>query len=122
MDLQTNIQKNDVMVVQIKGKRLDAEAAVAFKQDMMAWIASFAQMKGNRPESGPRIVLNLESVTFIDSSGIGALVSILKGIGRGGDMVLCCVQETLMSSFRLTRMDRVFRFFPSETEAMNHFK
>lgn len=124
MQLNTRIEKNNVLVAQIQEKRLDAQTAIAFKQEMLTWIASYAQMKGTQNDlsgNGPRIVINLEAVSFIDSSGIGALVSILKNIGRNGEMALCGVEQTLMASFRLTRMDRVFRFFPSETEALNHF-
>jgi anti-sigma B factor antagonist len=56
-------------------------------------------------------------VDFIDSSGLGAIVSALKTIGRNGDLVLCGIKETVMSLFRLTRMDRVFRIFTDQGEA-----
>jgi anti-sigma B factor antagonist len=57
-------------------------------------------------------------VRFIDSSGLGAIVSMLKLIGREGDLVLCGVTDPVMSLFKLTRMDRVFQMFPSEHDAL----
>jgi anti-sigma B factor antagonist len=75
---------------------------------MSEWIGA-----GNR-----RIVLNLSEVDFIDSSGLGAIVSSLKKIGNDGDLVICSVRETVMSLFRLTRMNRVFDILSSEEEAI----
>jgi len=89
-------------------KRIDAATATEFKQQMSDWIGA-----GNR-----RIVLNLMEVDFIDSSGLGAIVSSLKKIGGEGDLVICVVKETVMSLFRLTRMNRVFDIFSSEDEAV----
>jgi anti-sigma B factor antagonist len=43
--------------------------------------------------------------------------SALKTVGRNGDLVLCGIKETVMSLFRLTRMDRVFRIFTDQGEA-----
>lgn len=117
MEIETHINK-DVLIVQVNGKRLDAQTAVGFKQELLNWIASFEQTKANEGKV-PKIVLNFETVEFIDSSGIGALVSVLKHVGRRGDLVLCQVNETLMGAFRLTRMDRVFRIYSTEEEARN---
>jgi len=89
-------------------KRIDAATATEFKEKMSNWIGA-----GNK-----RIVLNLTEVDFIDSSGLGAIVSSLKKIGTEGDLVICAVKETVMSLFRLTRMNRVFDIFPSEDEAV----
>ena len=96
------------LVVKPLEKRIDAAAATEFKQKMSDWIES-----GNR-----RIVLNLAEVDFIDSSGLGAIISSLKKIGNDGNLVICTVKETVMSLFRLTRMNRVFDIFPSEDEAL----
>jgi len=98
----------DVLIVRPLEKRIDAATATEFKQKMSDWIDA-----GNR-----KIVLNLAEVDFIDSSGLGAIVSSLKKIGGDGDLVICAVRETVMSLFRLTRMNRVFDILPSEDEAV----
>lgn len=97
----------ECLIVRPLERRIDASTASDFKEKMSEWISA-----GNR-----RIVLNLAEVDFIDSSGLGAIVSSLKKIGADGDLVICCVKETVMSLFRLTRMNRVFDIFPSEEEA-----
>ena len=110
--MQLNEKKlSGVFIVEPLEKRIDAATATDFKQKMNEWIDS-----GNR-----RIVLNLSKVDFMDSSGLGAVISALKKIGNDGNIVICGVKETVMSLFRLTRMDRVFDIFSSEEEALKAF-
>jgi len=97
-----------VLVVKLVVARLDASAAVAFRERLTQRVA----------EGSSRIVINLEAVTFIDSSGLGAMVSVLKALGRDGKMRLCGVQSSVATLFKLTRMDTVFGVAPSEEEAI----
>lgn len=99
----------DVLILRPLEKRIDASTAAEFKQKMGEWIDS-----GNR-----RIVLNLSEVDFIDSSGLGAIISGFKRIGNDGRLVICVVKESVMSLFRLTRMNRVFDIYASENEALD---
>jgi anti-sigma B factor antagonist len=64
-------------------------------------------------------VLDLSKVEFIDSSGLGAIVSSLKRMGGRGELVVCGLREPTMTLFRLTRMDRVFQVFDSEQQAVS---
>ena len=107
MQIETK-NTGSVLVVKPTEKRLDARAAVDFKEKMVSYISD-----GHR-----QIALDLAEVDFIDSSGLGAIVSSLKKIGTQGEMVICGVGETVMALFKLTRMDRVFRIHPSEEEAI----
>jgi anti-anti-sigma factor len=55
-----------------------------------------------------KIVLDFSRTTFIDSSGIGALVSNLKfAKQRGSDLVLCSLKPQVMAVFALTSLDQV---------------
>ena len=99
----------EALVVAPLEERLDARVATDFKERMAELIAS-----GNM-----KIVLDLSRVEFIDSSGLGAIVSSLKRMGGRGDLVVCGLQETTMTLFRLTRMDRVFQVFDSEQQAVS---
>ena len=98
----------DILVVLPREKRIDASVSTGFKGKMVDWIN-----QGNR-----RIILDLSHVDFIDSSGLGAIISSLKTIGSDGDLVICGVRETVMGLFRLTRMNRVFQIFTDESEAI----
>jgi anti-sigma B factor antagonist len=98
----------DILVVVPEEKRIDASSAPDFKGRMVDWINS----------GHTRLVLDLSHVEFVDSSGLGAIVSTLKTIGNRGDLVICGVQKAVMNLFQLTRMNRVFQILPSREEAL----
>jgi anti-anti-sigma factor len=66
--------------------------------------------------SGPDIVLlDLKEVTFMDSSGLGALVSALKTVrSSGGKLSVCSINDQVKMLFELTSMDRVFEIYPNQ--------
>jgi anti-sigma B factor antagonist len=103
-----NKKISGVLVVKVLDQRMDAKVAIDFKEKMAGFIHA-----GNS-----LIVLNLSEVSLIDSSGLGAIVSSLKTLGRKGDIVICGTRETVMNMFKLTRMDKVFRIFANEEEAI----
>jgi anti-sigma B factor antagonist len=64
------------------------------------------------------IVVDLGQVTFIDSSGLGALISALKATRQaGGDLRIADVPEQVMTVLRLTNLDRVLRVHPTVVDA-----
>jgi anti-sigma B factor antagonist len=97
------------MVVTVTEKRLDAKIAVSFKDEMATLI--------NAGET--TVILDLAGVGFVDSSGLGAIVTSLKLIGRKGDLLVSGVKDDVMTMFTLTRMDRVFQMFPTTEDALN---
>ena len=96
------------LVVKPFDRRIDALVAAQFKGFFVTCINA-----GNTT-----IILDLSNVEFIDSSGLGAIVSSLKTIGPAGDLVICGARDSVMSLFRLTRMNRVFQIFSTEDEAL----
>jgi len=68
--------------------------------------------------NGANIVLiDLQSVTFMDSSGLSSLVSALKAVRTaGGKLYLCSINDQVKMVFQLTRMDRVFETFANQEE------
>lgn len=107
MQLETNMVSG-VMVISLGEKRLDSRMAVGFKDKVSDLIEN-----GNR-----LIVLNLSAVDFIDSSGIGCLVTCLKLLGSKGKIVIWGLKPAVESMFKLTRMDRVFTLCATEDEAL----
>jgi anti-anti-sigma factor len=81
----------------------------------------FRQEISNLVESGVDIVLiDFQDVTFMDSSGLGALVLALKTVrAAGGKLFICSVNEQIKMLFELTSMDRVFEIFPSREDFEN---
>jgi anti-sigma B factor antagonist len=98
----------NVLVAKVLESRITADVASRFKQDLIEFVT-----KGNRV-----IVLDLREITFIDSSGLGALIGSLKVIGDDGELVLCGARDTVANMFKLTRMNKVFRMFPNTEEAI----
>ncbi|MBW1972529.1 MAG: STAS domain-containing protein [Deltaproteobacteria bacterium] len=107
----TTYEKDSIFVVKPKEKRIDSNSAPGFKKEMIKFIE----------EGKKNIVLNLSDVDFIDSSGLGVIVSILKRVRKEGDIKLCCAKESVKSVFELTKLDKVFEFFYSEEEAVDSF-
>jgi anti-anti-sigma factor len=69
-------------------------------------------------EMGADIVLvDFQDVTFMNSSGLGALVSILKVVrSAGAELFICSLSEQVKMIFQLTKMDRVFKIFANQDE------
>ncbi len=64
------------------------------------------------------LVVDLEGVAFIDSSGLGVLVSGLRRVKEhGGSMRLVCTRENILKIFRITGLDKVFPVFTTAAEA-----
>lgn len=106
MDLQVKKQ-GEVIFLKPLSSNLDATVTTAFKTRVYDLIN-----QGNN-----YFVLNLSEVSFIDSSGLGAMVSILKTLNiNNGDIVLCGVLQPVLNLFKLTRMDQVFQICNNENE------
>ncbi|MBX3026120.1 STAS domain-containing protein [bacterium] len=97
-----------VLVARTSESRVDARIAGEFKQQLLAAVDSGHGL----------IALDLSSVDFIDSSGLGAIVSALKHLGDRGDLVIVGAKPAVHNLFRLTRMDKVFRMYGGEADAI----
>lgn len=92
-------QRGDVRVLSVKGTRIDAAGAVAFKEAVHAALADAGE---------GRVVMDLAAVEFVDSSGLGALVATAKALGAGRKLELSGSGPVVMKVLTLTRMDRIF--------------
>src|SRR5688572_6030360 len=107
--------ENGATVVRPNGDRLDIEVAGDFRAMLLSLIE-----QGNR-----HLVVDLNDVTFIDSSGLGALVSALKTLKRTngpGDVRLARVQPPVVSLLEIIRLNRVFTSYPSVEQAIQSFQ
>ncbi|MFN8674473.1 MAG: STAS domain-containing protein [Candidatus Sericytochromatia bacterium] len=102
---------NDIFIVKLDEKRLDAKEAVSFRDT----ITNFVN------EKKYNVVIDFTNITFIDSSGLGALVSALKLIGRNGKLVLNNINDTVFQTFTRTKMDKVFSITKNTEEALKSF-
>jgi len=73
-------------------------------------------------EGKKKILLNLADITFIDSSGVGALVSAFTSArSQGGDLKLTNLTEKFQETLMVTRLLTVFDVYDNEAEAISHF-
>jgi anti-sigma B factor antagonist len=101
-------KEGTVLVVTLHNNRLDASEAEDFKTTMAQYLS----------QGKPSLVLNMSAVDFVDSSGLGALVAVFKALGEEGQLAVCGVQESVLRMLKLTRMNKVFRIFSEEKEAI----
>lgn len=97
MDLATETH-DDLLIVRAMEDRIDAAGAIQFKE----------QMRSICQNSHSRVMLDLSRVAFLDSSGLGAVVAVMKLLGPGRRLELAALTPTVAKVFRLTRMDTVF--------------
>jgi anti-sigma B factor antagonist len=92
------ITHDNLRIVTVPEARIDAAAAIRFKEAMRTATAD-----------GPdHVVLDLSQVRFVDSSGLGAIVAAMKAMGAGRRLDLAGLTPDVAKVFRLTRMDTVF--------------
>jgi anti-sigma B factor antagonist len=65
------------------------------------------------------LVVDLEKVTFMDSTGLGVLVGRLKLVrGQNGALRIVSAQERILKVFKITGLDKVFHIYPTVDEAL----
>ncbi len=99
--------RDGVAVFRVVGDSLDAACSKPFKQEV-----------NELGRSHPNLVFDMEGLQFVDSSGLGAILSCLRTVSaRQGNLVLCGVGRPVQTLLELVRMTRVFDIYPSVEEA-----
>ncbi len=69
------------------------------------------------------LIINLENIEYVDSSGFGMFLSIMKTAkNNGGEIKICNVKESVMDLFKLLHLHNVFEIYNSVEEGVNSFK
>jgi anti-sigma B factor antagonist len=107
-------QRGRISVVAPEGPRLDAGVAHELKAALLELI-----------EAGrSHLVVNLNGVDFIDTAGLGALISALKRLklsGQHGDIRLAHVKPPVESVLEIIRLHRVFSRYDSVDDAVRSY-
>lgn len=104
----TSEAHGETIIAKVEEARIDASSAVQFKDAM--------QEIGRTP--GTRVILDLGEVQFLDSSGLGAVVAVMKAYAPAKTLELASLNPVVQKVFRLTRMDKVFKVYDSTEQAM----
>lgn len=107
MEISRQILGENIVLIRLSG-RLDATASSAVRDTLQESLE----------EEWHKIIIDLQDVPFIDSSGLAALVSGLRmAREKKGDIVLSGAQPQAQIVFRLTMLDRIFAIHPTADEA-----
>jgi anti-sigma B factor antagonist len=108
MELQSE-RHGEVLVLKIAGERLSADTAQRFKAD----VANLLE------DAVKRVVFDMSSVKFVDSTGVGAVISVLKMLGPSGQLAIAGLSDSAAYVFQLTHMYKVMLFFTTTSEAIS---
>ncbi len=108
----TNRVVGDVSVVDVAGRITLGEGASALRENIRGLVG-----KGNK-----KILLNLSDVSYIDSSGIGELVSGFTTVtNQGGVLKLLGLTKRVKDLLQITKLYTVFEVFDDEATAVRSF-
>ncbi len=103
---------DDITVIEMPMDALDAGNVMTFKSDIAPIL-----------DKCDLVVFNMNRVKFVDSSGIGAILSCLRKIhNQGGGLNMCCVKEQVVQLFKLVRIDRIIDIHPTRKNAIRAFQ
>lgn len=100
--------ENGIAVVCFTQDSLDASNTKAFREQIQPVLMAH-----------PSVLLDLSALQFVDSSGLGALLSCLRTMSdRKGTLALCNMTKPVRTLFELVRMFRIFDIYASRYEAV----
>ncbi len=104
-------RKGDVVVIEVEGQLI-----VGNRQELKQKVLDEA-------EAGARkILVDFAGAGYIDSSGLGVLVSLAKRLRElGGDLRLANLNDDLQTLFELTKLDSLFQIADTRERALENF-
>ena len=109
----TNRDAGDVTVVDLSGRITLGEGSALMRKTI----------RGLLDDGNMKILLNLADVDYIDSSGIGELVSGFSAVkARGGDLKLLQLTKKVKDLLQITKLYTVFEVFSEEGPALRSFE
>lgn len=110
MSLQCYFEmKDNVLIIRLDGE-LDHHEASHLKEE---WQKKMIQFRAND------VVLNVENITFMDSSGIGVILGRYKEITAvGGELVICSINPAIERLFQLSGLFKIIRYEEKEEHAL----
>ena len=107
-------QRNDIRdieVIRVATKSLDADNVSDFRRGLEPLLGS-----------ATKVVLDMEQVAFVDSSGLGAILTFVRNLGAEGvELKLCNAARAVKSVMRMVGMHRVIQSFESLDDAVASF-
>lgn len=110
MDLRIKVRdSNGTPVIELGGE-LDAYTCSRFREAVIEVIQN----------GHTNIIINMEDVEYIDSSGLGTLVGGLKRVSeQKGTIAIICASTQIKKVFEITGLERVFPIYHNEEDAVS---
>lgn len=108
-----SIRTKSFLIVEVNYAHIDAENSGAFKSEIMEVLNPACDT-----------ILDLSTLNFIDSSGLGVLLSCMRRVrATGGQLILCGLQSTVQSIVEQVHLKRVITICSTRDQAieiLNH--
>ena len=109
MDLSLSIREEGECTVVVVGGEIDVFTAPKLREQLMDVVS----------HGHYNLVLDMDGVEFLDSTGLGVLLGGLKRVrARDGTLRLVCRQEQILKLFRITGLTKVFAIYSSVDAAI----
>ncbi len=103
---------NDVVILNLDGNLMGGPEAVSLNETINRFL----------DEGVYKLVINLEKVNRINSSGLGILIKVFTTFkNNGGELKLTNVNEKILNLFKMTRLDTILNVYESVDSALNSF-
>jgi anti-sigma B factor antagonist len=104
MDVKT-LNQNDVTIFLVSG-----EINISTSPDFKKYFEKTPSQK---------VIIDLEKVGYVDSSGLATLVEVLKKTrSQGGSLALAGMSDKVKSLFEITKLDKLFSIYPNQQQAL----
>lgn len=109
----TNREANGITIIEPKGKVTIGEGDILLRDEITKLLA------GDKK----RLVLDLGEVSYMDSAGVGELVSVYTSVkNRGGELKLANLTKKIKDLLSITQLLTIFDAYDSVDEALASFK
>jgi anti-sigma B factor antagonist len=110
VDLTLSTRTEGAVTVVIVGGEIDVYTAPKLREQIIDLVTAGAF----------HLVIDMESVEFLDSTGLGVLVGGLKRVrAHDGSLTLVCTQERILKIFRITGLTKVFPIYDTVADALS---
>lgn len=105
---------NGILVVTPQIDTIDARDSLEFKEKFLVLVSD---------QDSKSVIIDLQKVQFIDSSGLGSFLAILKNMhAQGGELKLSSMNKPIRTIFELISLHKIFEIFNSTEDAIHSFK
>ena len=108
LEINARVEGDHILILQVETENLDASNVHTFRSNVHLLI-----------QKRSHVVFDMSGIKFVDSSGLGALIScqrILKA--ANGDFRLCSMSVPVRALFDLMRMQRIFQIHENASDAV----